>query len=163
PPLDRAVGVRDAPRLARVRHPHLEGTASTQTVSGGDDQLLSLPVVAGLLAVDGQRGDGRAAEVEVEAAQPFAGGRLDPDDRTELNVAIVLLLAVPIAFLPGGGNAADALLTALTLAFLATLVLAARQLYRENRLTVDTLPDGERAVLLGAVGVLVLMIAGADE
>lgn len=83
--------------------------------------------------------------------------------RTPLNVAIVLLLAVPIAFVPGGGNAADALLTALTLAFLATLVLAARQVYRENRLTVDTLPDGERAVLLGAVGALVLMVAGADE
>jgi hypothetical protein len=49
------------------------------------------------------------------------------------------------------------------MAFLATLGFAARQIYRENRLTYDTLPEDQRAVLLGAVGVLVLMIAGADE
>ncbi len=79
------------------------------------------------------------------------------------NVAIIALLALPIAFLPGGGNAARAIVAALTLVFLATLGFAARQLYRENRLTVDTLPDRDRAVLLGAVGALALMIAGADE
>ena len=49
------------------------------------------------------------------------------------------------------------------MAFLATLGFAARQIYRENRLTYDTLPDDQRAVLLGSVGVLVLMVAGADE
>src|SRR5919198_4817280 len=83
--------------------------------------------------------------------------------RTARNVAIVALLAVPIAFLPGGGNAASAIVTALTIAFLASLGVAGRQLYRQNRLTVDTLPDGERAVLMGAVGILVLMVVGADE
>jgi hypothetical protein len=49
------------------------------------------------------------------------------------------------------------------MAFLATLGFAARQIYRENRLTYDTLPDDQRAVLLGSVGVMVLMVAGADE
>ena len=53
------------------------------------------------------------------------------------------------------------MITALTMAFLATLGFAACQLYRNNRLTVDTLPDDQRAVLLGSVGVLALMIAGA--
>ena len=51
----------------------------------------------------------------------------------------------------------------LMMAFLATVGFGARQIYRENRLTYDTLPDDQRAVLLGSVGVLVLMIAGADE
>jgi hypothetical protein len=79
------------------------------------------------------------------------------------NIAIIALIAVPVAFLPGGGQAAQTVITALTMAFLATLVLFARELYRQNRLTIDTLPDGQRAVLFGALGVIVLMIAGADE
>jgi hypothetical protein len=83
--------------------------------------------------------------------------------RNARNIAIIALVALLVAFLPGGGQAADAALTVLTMAFLATLGFAARQIYRENRLTYDTLPDDQRGVLLGAVGVLVLMIAGVDE
>ena len=83
--------------------------------------------------------------------------------RTVRNIAIIALLAVPIAFLPGGGQAARAVLAALMIAFLATLGFAGRQVYRENRLTFDSLPDDQRAVLLGSVGVLALMVAGADE
>jgi hypothetical protein len=83
--------------------------------------------------------------------------------RTARNVAIIALLAVPVAFLPGGGAAADTVITALTMAFLATLVVAAREIYRANRLTFDTLPDDQRAVLLGSLGVIVLMVAGAGE
>ncbi len=81
--------------------------------------------------------------------------------RTARNVAIIALVAVPVAFLPGGGQAAQTVITALTMAFLASIGFAARELYRGNRLTVDTLPDDQRAVLLGSVGVLALMVAGA--
>ena len=83
--------------------------------------------------------------------------------RTLRNIAIVALLAVPVAFVPGGGNAADAVLVALGMAFLASLAVAARQIYRENRLTFDSLPNDQRGVLFGAVGVIVLMIAGAGN
>lgn len=83
--------------------------------------------------------------------------------RTLRNIAIIALAAVPVAFLPGGGEAAQTVITALTMAFLATLGFAAWGVYRSNRLTVDTLPDDQRAVLLGSVGVLVLMVVGADE
>jgi hypothetical protein len=83
--------------------------------------------------------------------------------RSVRNIAIIALIAVLVAFLPGGGQAAEAAVTVLVLAFLATLGFAARQIYRDNRLTYDTLPDDQRAILLGSVGVIVLMIAGADE
>jgi hypothetical protein len=83
--------------------------------------------------------------------------------RTLRNVAIVALLAFLVAFLPGGGQAAQAVITVLGMAFLATIAFAGRQMYRENRLTFDSLPDDQRGVLLGSVGVVVLMIAGADE
>ncbi len=81
--------------------------------------------------------------------------------RTARNIAIIALVAVPVAFLPGGGQAAQTIITALTMAFLASIGFAGRELYRGNRLTVDTLPDDQRAVLLGSVGVLALMVAGA--
>ncbi len=83
--------------------------------------------------------------------------------RTLRNVAIIAVLAVPVAFVPGGGNAAQAVLAALGMAFLASLALAGRQVHRQNRLTFDSLPDDQRAVLYGAVGVIVLMIAGAGK
>ena len=83
--------------------------------------------------------------------------------RTLRNVAIIAVLAVPLAFVPGGGNAADAVLVTLGMAFLATIAIAARQIHRENRLTFDSLPDDQRAVLFGAIGVIVLMIAGAGK
>jgi len=83
--------------------------------------------------------------------------------RTLRNVAIIAVLAVPLAFVPGGGNAAQAVLVTLGMAFLATIAIAARQIHRENRLTFDSLPDDQRAVLFGAIGVIVLMIAGAGK
>lgn len=83
--------------------------------------------------------------------------------RTLRNVAIIAVLAVPLAFVPGGGNAAQAVFVTLGMAFLATIAAAARQIHRENRLTFDSLPDDQRAVLFGAIGVIVLMIAGAGK
>ena len=83
--------------------------------------------------------------------------------RTARNIAILALIAAGVAFLPGGGNAAQAVIAMVMMAFLATVAVAARQVYRENRLTFDTLPDDQRAVLLGSLGVIVLMVAGADE
>jgi hypothetical protein len=83
--------------------------------------------------------------------------------RTARNIAIIALLAVPIAFVPGGGDAADGILTAITLAFLATIGFAGYQLYRRDQLTFLGLDDRSRAILYGAVGLIVLMIAGADE
>jgi hypothetical protein len=83
--------------------------------------------------------------------------------RIARNVAILALIAAGVAFLPGGGHAAEAVIAVLMMALLATLAFAARQVYRENQLAFDTLPDDQRAVLLGSLGVIVLMIAGVDE
>lgn len=79
------------------------------------------------------------------------------------NVAIVMALALVVAFVPGGGNAADALLAAITMAFLAAIAWALFVFSRENQLTLATLSDGRRAVLYGAVGLIALLIAGSDE
>lgn len=83
--------------------------------------------------------------------------------RTARNVAIVLLLALGVAFLPGGGNLAEAVLTLLTMALLAGIAWMLYTLSRENQLTLATLTEGRRAILYGAFGMLALLVAGSDK
>lgn len=83
--------------------------------------------------------------------------------RTARNVAIIALLAVPVAFVPGGGNAADAILTALLMGFLAGVAALVYTLYRKNQMTLSTLTDSRRALLYGGVGGIALLIAARDE
>jgi hypothetical protein len=79
------------------------------------------------------------------------------------NVAIIMLLALVVAFLPGGGNAAETIITALTMALLAGVAWMVYTLSRENQLTLATLTDGRRALLYGAVAMILLLIAGTDK
>ena len=83
--------------------------------------------------------------------------------RTARNVGIIMLLALVVAFLPGGGNAAEAVLTALTMGLLAGIAWMVYTVSRENQMTLATLSDGRRAVLYGAVGLIALLIAGSDK
>jgi TRAP-type C4-dicarboxylate transport system permease small subunit len=83
--------------------------------------------------------------------------------RTARNIAIIALLALAVAALPGGGDAADVVLTALSMAFLVAIGVFAWRLYVDNQLTISTLTDARRGVLYGALGVIALLIAGADE
>jgi len=83
--------------------------------------------------------------------------------RTARNVAIIMLLAFPVAFTVTGGNLADALLTALTMGLLAGLAWMLYTFSRENQLTLATLTDGRRALLYGALGLIALLFAGSDK
>jgi hypothetical protein len=74
-----------------------------------------------------------------------------------------MLLALGVAFLPGGGNAAAAVLAALTMGLLAGIAWMVYTLSRENQLTLAALSDGRRAILYGAVGMILLLIAGSDR
>ena len=79
------------------------------------------------------------------------------------NVAIVLLLALIVAFAPSGGNLAEAILTAITMGFLAAIAWTVFVLSRQNQLTLATLSDARRVLLYGALGMIALLIAGSDE
>lgn len=79
------------------------------------------------------------------------------------NVAIVAVLALGVAFVPGGGTAAETILAALFIGFLATIGFLGYRLYRQHQLTLLALPDRRRALLYAAVGAIALMIAGTDE
>ena len=79
------------------------------------------------------------------------------------NVAIIAVVALGVAFLPGGDRAVNTLLTALSMAFAVVIVLFVYRFYREQQLTLLALSDGRRAMLFGAVGVIAFLVAGIDE
>jgi hypothetical protein len=79
------------------------------------------------------------------------------------NAAIVMLLAFVVAFAPAGGNAADTILTAITMGFLAAIAWALFVFSRQNQLTLAALGDGRRAILYAALGMIALLIAGSNE
>jgi peptidoglycan/LPS O-acetylase OafA/YrhL len=79
------------------------------------------------------------------------------------NVAIIMLLALGVAFLPGGGNAVDTVFTAIAMAFLAGITWMLYTLSRQNQLTLATLTDGRRAIFYGGFGMLALLVAGQDK
>jgi hypothetical protein len=83
--------------------------------------------------------------------------------RTARNITIVMALAFAVAFLPAGGNVAEAILTAITIGFLTAIAWTVYVLSRQNQLTLATLSDGRRAILYGALGLIALLIAGSDE
>ena len=79
------------------------------------------------------------------------------------NIAIIALLALIVAVVPGGDNAARAVAAAMGMIFLALLAAAGWQVYRQYRFTYSSLEERQRATLVGSLGAIALMIAGADE
>ena len=83
--------------------------------------------------------------------------------RAIVYIAIILALAAAVALLPGGGTAAGAVGTALSIAFLGTLAWFGARLYRENRSALMSLEDRWRAILYGAIGVVVVTLAATSR
>jgi len=79
------------------------------------------------------------------------------------DVAIIMLLALAVAFTPSGGNAADTILTAITMGFLAGIAWMLFVLSRQNQLSLAALSDGRRALLYAALGMIALLIAGSEK
>ena len=78
---------------------------------------------------------------------------------TARNVAIVLLLAVAVAFIPGGGTTAGLIGAIFSTLIMVSLVFFAARFYREHRLELDGLGDRWRGLLYGAIGTVVLALA----
>lgn len=76
------------------------------------------------------------------------------------NAAIIALLAAAVLLLPGGGRVTEAVFQALSLGFLTVIALAAYRFLRAGELTLLGMEDSRRAIFAGALGLLVLAIAG---
>src|SRR4029453_14916644 len=79
------------------------------------------------------------------------------------NVAIVLLVAAAVAFVPGGGTTTDVIGAVLSTLILGSIVSFAARFYREHRLDLESLGDRWRGVLYGSLGVIVLAMAARSE
>ena len=79
------------------------------------------------------------------------------------NIAIIAVLALGVAYLPRGGDFASAVFTLITMAFLTVITLAIYRASQSNRMTLLALPDSRRFVLYGALGLIVLLIAGSSK
>ena len=83
--------------------------------------------------------------------------------RTARNIAIIALLALIVDVVPGGGNLADGIMALISVTFLALIGFAGYQIYRQYRLEYLGLTDRQRMLVVGSLGAIVLMIAGASE
>jgi drug/metabolite transporter (DMT)-like permease len=73
---------------------------------------------------------------------------------------VIALVALLLVALPGGGNALDVVLTALTIAFFAAIALLVARMYRQYRLDLETLPSEVRLALYGSLAIAVLTFTG---
>jgi uncharacterized protein involved in cysteine biosynthesis len=83
--------------------------------------------------------------------------------RTALSFAIVALIALALFLLPGGGTTLDVVLTVLTIAFFAAIAWLGYRLYREHRLSIDSLEQSERLVLYCSVGLAFLTFTATNR
>ena len=79
------------------------------------------------------------------------------------NVAIVLILAGVVAFVPGGAAFSRTLILVVSLGFLSGIAFLVYRLYRDQQLMLASLSDARRGLLYSAVGLIALLIAGYEE
>ena len=65
---------------------------------------------------------------------------------------LIALVALVLTGLPGGDNALDLLLTALSIAFFTAIALLGYRLFMQFRMDLEGLPDANRAILYGSIG-----------
>jgi hypothetical protein len=80
--------------------------------------------------------------------------------KTLRNVLIIIAIAAAVAFLPGGGDTAQLVQALLSIALTVIFVLLGIRFYRENRVAIFSLGDRHRALLYGALALVVLALAG---
>ena len=79
------------------------------------------------------------------------------------NVVIVLALGALVAFGPGGGDAAAVIAAVLSTLILASFVWLAARFYREHRYDLDALGDRWRALLYGAIALVIFAMAARQR
>src|SRR3954470_4759562 len=83
--------------------------------------------------------------------------------RVARNFAIVALVALAFAALPGGPATLNVIVALLTLVFFAAIALLGYRLYREHRFTLDSLEPVQRGVLYGSIGLAVLTFTASSR
>jgi hypothetical protein len=86
-------------------------------------------------------------------------GVVGPDTGKHLrNIAIILVLAVAVWKVPGGGEASVTISNLLTILFVGGLLFFGYRMYMERRETLFGLPERQRGILYAAVALATITI-----
>ena len=86
-------------------------------------------------------------------------GVVGPDTRTHLrNIAIIVVLAVAVWKVPGGGEASLTISNLLTLIFVGGLLFFGYRLYMEHRESIFGLPERNRGVMYAAIALATITL-----
>lgn len=78
-------------------------------------------------------------------------------------IGVVMLVALVIVVLPGGGNALEVVLMLLTIAFLAAIAFLGYRLYRQYSFDIETLEPNVRLTLYASIGLAVITFVGTNR
>ena len=78
-------------------------------------------------------------------------------------MGVVMLVALVIVVLPGGGNVLDVLLTLLSITFLAAIGFLGYRLFRQYRFEIETLEPNMRLALYGSIGLAIITFVATDR
>ena len=102
------------------------------------------------------RGAGRHARL---TAGRTIVGAVGPDTGKHLrNIAIIVVLAVAVWKLPGGGAASLTISNLLTIVFVGGLLFFGYRMYMEHRETIFGLPERQRGILYAAIALATITI-----
>jgi hypothetical protein len=79
------------------------------------------------------------------------------------NIAILLAIAAAVFFIPGGGRAASTFEAALLVAFGIGIGFFGLWMYREQRISLHSLGDFHRALLYGAIALILFLWVGRER
>jgi hypothetical protein len=84
-------------------------------------------------------------------------------NKTLRNILIIVLLAVAVWKLPGGGTASDTVWNLLTVAFFGGLLFFGYRLYMEHREALHGLEDRQRGLLYGAFALIAFALVATHR
>lgn len=76
---------------------------------------------------------------------------------------VIMLIALALTVLPGGGSALDVALTLLTIIFFTAIAMLGYRLYREHRFEIESLEPAQRLVLYGSIGLAFLTFTATNR
>jgi hypothetical protein len=76
---------------------------------------------------------------------------------------VVMLVALVVVLLPGGGNALDVILTLLSISFLAAIAFLGYRMFRQYNIEIESLEPNMRLALYGSIGLAIITFVGTDR
>lgn len=73
-------------------------------------------------------------------------------------LALIAAVALALTVLPGGGGALEVALTLLSITFFTVIAVLGYRLFRQFRFELQGLPDRDRAILYGSIGLAFLSL-----